>query len=266
MKLTVLCDNTTRIDGYYLGEPGASYYLEDGDTRILFDTGYSDVYLRNAEKMGIDLGNITALALSHGHDDHTGGLVHFPVTQRVPLYAHPEVFAPKRIEGKYIGSPLTKEELEKSFELKLTKDPVWLTDKLVYLGEIPRVNAYEARYAIGERLTEDGWVPDMLPDDTAMAYKGNEGLWIITGCSHSGINNITEYAKRVCGDERICGIVGGFHLLQMSSQTHRTVEWLGDIRPKYLRPCHCTCFHARAAIHNAVPVQETCVGDTVVIE
>ena len=154
MKLTVLCDNTTRIDGYYLGEPGASYYLEDGDTRILFDTGYSDVYLRNAEKMGIDLGNITALALSHGHDDHTGGLVHFPVTQRVPLYAHPEVFAPKRIEGKYIGSPLTKEELEKSFELKLTKDPVWLTDKLVFLGEIPRANAYEARYAIGERLTE----------------------------------------------------------------------------------------------------------------
>ena len=169
----------------------------------------------------------------------------------------------RRVE---IGSPIAKDELEKIFDLRISVKPVWLTDKLVWLGEIPRANNFESRYAIGERLTENGWVPDMLPDDTAMAYKGNEGLWIITGCSHSGINNIAEYAKRVCGEERICGIVGGFHLLQMSSQTHRTVEWLGDIRPKYLRPCHCTCFHARAAIHNAVPVQETCVGDTVVIE
>ena len=48
MKLTVLTDNTTRIDAYYLGEPGVSYYLEEGETRVLFDTGYSDVYLRNA--------------------------------------------------------------------------------------------------------------------------------------------------------------------------------------------------------------------------
>lgn len=266
MKLTVLCDNTTRIDAYFVGEPGASYYLEDGDVRILFDTGYSDVYLRNAEKLGIDLTNLTAVVLSHGHNDHTGGLVYFPAMRRVPLYAHPSAFAPKRFEGEDIGSPIAKDELEKIFDLRISVKPMWLTDKLVWLGEIPRANNFESRYAIGERLTENGWVADMLPDDTALAYRGNDGLWIITGCSHSGINNITEYAKCVCGDERICGIVGGFHLLKMSSQTHRTVEWLGDIRPKHLRPCHCTCFHARAAIHNAIPVQETCVGDTVVIE
>lgn len=266
MKLTVLCDNTTRIDAYYVGEPGVSYYLEDGDARILFDAGYSDVYLRNAEKRGIDLNNVTAVVLSHGHNDHTGGLVHFPATQRVPLYAHPAVFEPKRFEGEDIGSPIAIEEAAERFELHLSANPVQLTEHLTFLGEIPRESSYESRYAIGERRTEEGWQPDHLPDDTALVYRGKDGLWIITGCSHSGITNITEYAKKVCGDERICGIIGGFHLLKMSRQTEQTVAWLKQLQPKHLRPCHCTCFHARAAIHYAAPVQETCVGDVLEIE
>ena len=266
MKLTVLCDNTTRIDAYYLGEAGASYYLEDGDTRILFDTGYSDVYLRNAEKLGINLNRTTAIVLSHGHNDHTGGLVHFPDGQRLPLYAHPEVFAPKRFDGEDIGSPITKDAAAQRFDLRLSAQPVRLTERLTYLGQIPRSSSYESRYAIGERLTEDGWQPDFLPDDTALAYRGKDGLWIITGCSHSGITNITEYAKSVCGEDRICGIIGGFHLLKMSRQTEQTVRWLEKLRPAHLRPCHCTCFHARAAIHAAVPIEETCVGDVLKIE
>lgn len=55
MQLTVLVDNNTLIDRYYLGEPGVAYYLEDGDVRILFDVGYSDIFLRNAQALGIDL-------------------------------------------------------------------------------------------------------------------------------------------------------------------------------------------------------------------
>ena len=69
MKLTVLADNNTFIDQYYLGEPAVSYYIEIDDCRILFDTGYSDAFLRNALGLGIDLGAITHLVLSHGHND-----------------------------------------------------------------------------------------------------------------------------------------------------------------------------------------------------
>ena len=75
MKLTILTDNTTRIDEYYLGEPGVSYYIEDGERKILFDTGYSDVYLQNAKKLGIDLKQVDTVVLSHGHNDHTRGLL-----------------------------------------------------------------------------------------------------------------------------------------------------------------------------------------------
>ena len=74
MKLTVLVDNATIIDRYFLAEPAVSYLLEDGGARILLDTGYSDVFLKNARAMGIDLSRVTDIVLSHGHNDHTGGL------------------------------------------------------------------------------------------------------------------------------------------------------------------------------------------------
>ena len=58
MKLKVLEDNNTFIDNYYLGEPAVSYYIEDSNTKILFDVGYSDAFIKNAHKMNIDLNEI----------------------------------------------------------------------------------------------------------------------------------------------------------------------------------------------------------------
>ena len=62
---------------YYLAEPGVSYYIEDGNEKILFDTGYSTVIIENAKKMNINLNDVNKLVISHGHDDHTGGLIYF---------------------------------------------------------------------------------------------------------------------------------------------------------------------------------------------
>ena len=74
MKLTVLLDNNTFIDQYYLGEPGVSYFIEVDGKKVLFDVGYSDAFLTNAQKAGIDLADIDFVILSHGHLDHTRGL------------------------------------------------------------------------------------------------------------------------------------------------------------------------------------------------
>ena len=74
MKLTVLVDNNTIIDRYFYGEPGVSYLIECDGGRYLFDTGYSDLFLKNAIKMGISLLELDAIIISHGHNDHTWGL------------------------------------------------------------------------------------------------------------------------------------------------------------------------------------------------
>ena len=76
MKIRVLVDNNTLIDRYFVGEPAVCYYIEMDGMRILFDTGYSDVFLKNAGAMGMDMKDITHIVLSHGHNDHTGGLAH----------------------------------------------------------------------------------------------------------------------------------------------------------------------------------------------
>lgn len=127
MKLTVLADNNTFIDQYYLGEPAVSYYIEIDDCRILFDTGYSDAFLRNAQRLGIDLGAITHLVLSHGHNDHTGGLHAFLDSfdlSHVTLIAHPGCFEPKKDGDLAIGSPLTENEIRSRFLYQPARTPM----------------------------------------------------------------------------------------------------------------------------------------------
>ena len=262
MKLTVLTDNAARIDVYCLAEPGVCYAVEDGGRHILFDTGYSDVYVRNAETLGLDLARTDAVVLSHGHDDHTGGLAALPRTRTRPaLYACPDVFAPRREGGVPIGSPLTREQAAERFDLRLSREPVWLTERLVFLGAIPRVWEFEPPEPVGEVFLEGVWQPDTVADDSALAYRGRDGLTVVTGCSHAGVCNVVEHAKRVCGEERVAGVIGGFHLMTASPRARRTAEYLAQYRGAKLRPSHCTCFAARAAIHRLAPVEEVCVGD-----
>ena len=139
MKLQVLVDNNTFIDCYYLGEPGASYYIEDGPAKILFDTGYSDIFIKNAEDMGIDLGAITHLVLSHGHNDHTGGMKalaeRFDLSQ-TRLIAHPLCFAPKWAYEGYIGAPFDTAQVMGKFSCTLTHEPYWITENCLSLIHI----------------------------------------------------------------------------------------------------------------------------------
>ncbi|MCD6580637.1 MAG: MBL fold metallo-hydrolase, partial [Desulfuromusa sp.] len=110
MKITVLVDNNTLIDRYFLAEPGLSLLIEDDETTVLFDTGYSDIFLKNAFKMGKGLKNLNYLVLSHNHLDHTWGLEplirYFTELQieqrsfkRPTLVAHPEIFVSVSGEG-----------------------------------------------------------------------------------------------------------------------------------------------------------------------
>lgn len=166
MKLTVLEDNNTFIDRYYLAEPGVSYYIEDEDETILFDTGYSSVIIENAKKMNIDLQKVSKLVISHGHDDHTGGLPYFFKEKKdVELIAHPECFNYKEDEnGQFIGSPLTKEELSKVCNLTLSTSPIQVSKNIIYLGEIPSLNNFEPRYSIGKTFIDGEKTADKMLD------------------------------------------------------------------------------------------------------
>ena len=276
LTLTVLVDNTTLTDRDYCGEAGLSLLLETAGKKILFDTGLSGLFLANAEKMGIGLLNLDFLVLSHGHIDHTRGLAtlarHLAQATpegrqpRVPeIIAHPRCFWLKEKEGRKNGSEVSEEETRRQFPVTLSDKPVWITDDLVFLGEIPRKLAFE-RADPGKRrisLPDGRTEPDFLLDDSALAYRSGEGLVIVTGCSHAGICNITEYAKEVCGDEKVRDIIGGLHLTRPEPERmNKTGAYLGGLSLKALHACHCTSLPAKIALAAQCPVQEVGVGLT----
>lgn len=265
MRLTILTENTVMQGLHYYGEHGVSFYIEDGDTKILLDTGYSGVFLENAKKMGIDLGQLDVLAISHGHDDHIGGLGRFygeGLPQNLRVVAHPEVFADRYYREGKLSPSVTEAELREKCELILTRQPMMLSDHIVYLGQIPRLNDFEHQYAMGQKMLDGNLQDDFITDDTALAYCGKSGLYIITGCSHSGICNIAEYAKQVCGDQRIAGIIGGFHLFEEGERLEGTIHYFLENQVEKLYPCHCTSFQVRARINRELPICDAGVGLT----
>ena len=262
MKLVVLVDNNTYIDQYYLGEPALSIYLENAGKQYLFDTGYSDVYVKNAAAMQLELASLDAVIISHGHNDHTGGLAYFPVTKARPkLIAHPGIMDNKRAEGLNISIPVSEDYLRERFTPVFTKEPYWLDESLVFLGEIPRINAFENKEAVGELCCGACWQGDYVLDDSALGYCASDGIYIITGCSHAGICNIVEYAKKVTGKEQVKGIIGGLHLFSgCSEQAVQTIAYLKANVRGTIYPCHCTNLAAKAALYGSLPLGEVGVG------
>ena len=232
-KLWVLADNNTLIDRYFLGEPAASYYLEIDGLRILLDTGYSDVFLQNAEKLGLDLGRLTHIVLSHGHNDHTNGLAllaeRFDLSG-VRLIAHPRCLLPRWYGGEYIGPPADG-AISAACDYRPSKAPVWLSENCVFLGEIPTVHDFEQRRPLGRVLLDGEEQPNMV-----------------------------SHAQAVCGEPRIAGILGGFHLPRANSRVEKTASFLASLRPGVLYPCHCVSLAAKLELAKVLPVQEVGCG------
>lgn len=263
MKLKVLVENNTYIDQYFCGEPAVSFYIEDGESRILFDVGYSDVLIKNASMMNVDLNQISTIVFSHGHNDHTRGLTYLTKQydlSNVKIVAHPNAFKRRVCKGENIGSPILQEELEKQCQLHLAKNPKKVSGNLTFLGEIPTLCEFEPRRVVGKLKEGAVWKEDLILDDTALVYQNERGLYIITGCSHSGICNIIEYAKQVCKDERIVAVIGGFHLFEVNDRVEAVVHYFKENQIQLLYPCHCVSFKVKARIDQDIPIHEVGVG------
>ncbi|MCK5334104.1 MAG: MBL fold metallo-hydrolase [Candidatus Aenigmarchaeota archaeon] len=221
IKITVLHNEP---DEFVEETSGFSVLIETKTKKILFDTSYSDDIIENARKGKINLSNIDYLVLSHGHIDHTEGLKFVDFSEVKTLLAHPDCFQKKYFKGAgYVGIPFVLDYLRQKTKTTLTKEPYWLDEnKIVFLGQIPRKTDFEAKEPVGCLETGED---DFVLDDSAIAIKTDKGLVIISGCSHSGICNIIEYAKEVCDENKIYAILGGFHLFNKET-TDKTIEFI----------------------------------------
>lgn len=255
MKLSILTENVA--GGDFLAEHGISYLIEIDGEKILFDTGHSDVFLKNAKKKGVDIhSEVEMVVLSHGHWDHGDGL---EFIKNKTLFTHPSSFIKRYRKSDHtsVGLSLSKEEIQQKFKLIETTKPLKITEHLFFLGEIPRKNDFEAQTT---SFVDDAGNDDFIPDDSALAAIVNEQLIIITGCSHSGICNITEYAQEITGISSINTVLGGFHLKKQNRQTSQTIEYFKKKKTERLLPSHCTDLPALAAFYQSFPFQQIRTG------
>lgn len=245
MNLTVLCDNNTFIDSYLVGEPALSFYIENSKDKILFDLGYSNVFKVNAEKRNINLEKVNKIVLSHGHDDHTHGLKWQKFNSNTKLFYCNGCFEPKKIDEIDLTAPYTEKEMSKKFVLNEMKDCTEISKNLYCLGPIARQTKFEKDNPKLKTLKNGKWVQDKVLDDTALVYNGKKGLFVMTACSHSGVCNICEQAKRIF-KKKILAVIGGFHLFELTDQAKATIEYLKNENIPDLYPCHCTSLCVKA--------------------
>ncbi|MCK4222479.1 MAG: MBL fold metallo-hydrolase [Dehalococcoidia bacterium] len=271
LRLTTLSENTVKWL-WLLGEWGWSNLIEADGFRLLFDTGLGSSTVHNADCMGIDLTTVDKIALSHGHVDHTGGLRevlermrltvgHSNFLQkrpgRIDIIAHPEVWGPKFInhpgdpEYDFRGIPFQKIELEERQGARFveSREPVWITDDIVWSGEVPMLNDYEkivdiCYLKVGEGKYVDGnaeYIPDPLNDDAAIYIKTGLGLVIVLGCAHHGMINTIHHAQKITGMDKVHMVVGGTHLVKASDyQMDSTIRELKRLGVQRVGVSHCT--------------------------
>ena len=261
MKIYILNDNVA--NNGFKAEHGLSYFIEANGRKMLFDTGPSDVFLRNAKKQKIDPDEAEIIALSHGHWDHTNGLAEKnrgKTLEGKPLLAHPDTFIYRYSLRRYAhhGAPITEDEANAHFNLIYSREPYKIDEGIIFLGEIPRRTSFESSKVLAIKSDRQN---DYIKDDTAIAVIEQNKLHIVTGCSHSGIINIANYAKEITGFSQIETIIGGFHLQGSGMQTIETINHLEKLRVPNLYPSHCTMDPALTMLRERVPCGEVKSGD-----
>ncbi len=258
LKITILNDN---LSGRWCrAEHGLSYLIE-ADRTILFDTGASELISYNAQILNIDLQKIETIVLSHGHDDHTGGLMLFSGNK---LICHPDTFLKRYRKQNQtpLGIKWDEDEIASKFKLQTSRHPIQLSDQIFFLGEIPRINDFESKKTAFQKA--DG-TDDFVMDDSGLAIITSKGLVVVSGCAHSGICNMTAYAIKVTGIEKVHLVIGGFHLLNDDEITQMTIDWMKTMQVEQLIPSHCTSFSAQVAILNSYRFIPLKSGNVIVI-
>lgn len=253
MKIYILTENNASAG--FIAEHGLSYLIEH-DVDVLFDTGATDVFLQNANLLNKDLRHVKTVVLSHGHWDHGNGLKYIKDKK---LICHPGAFQKRysKARNKEIGIDIPFNNLSDKFEIVKTAKPHPISKNIIFLGEIPRLTSFESQTTFSKL---DDETDDFIMDDSGLVIKHNNEIIVISGCAHSGICNIVEYAKQVTGIQKIRAVIGGFHLKYNDLQTQETIEYFKNQDIKELYPSHCTELPVLTALYEEYKFKQLKTG------
>lgn len=250
----------------------------NASSTLLFDTGVSpDGLAVNAERLGIDVGTLQGVVLSHGHFDHAGGfdgLARLRGRSGLPLTVHPAVWTRRRLElpgGRTLEMPtLSQGALEREgFAVIERRQPSLLAGGILITGEVDRVTEFEHGMPPQHQAWDGhGWRhdPTVIDDQALVINVRGRGLVVITGCGHAGVVNIVRHAMRLTGVSTLLAVIGGFHLSGPAFEPviDPTVAALTELAPELIVPGHCTGWRAQHALAATLPAAwvQTSVGTT----
>ena len=259
-RITVLCENSVMRPRGLLGEHGFAALVERDGEKVLFDTGQGLALFQNAKSLGIDLPSIKKVVLSHGHNDHTGGLAGLLELGGEPdIYAHPAIFMSRYLEEDdgskdQIGIPFTRayfEDLGARFHLSEESQKV--ADGIVTTGEVRRETSFEKGDALLFRSPEDGGGKDTHPDDLSLVIESEESLTVLLGCAHAGLINILHHVEKMIPDKEIKTVLGGTHLgFSSEEQMTGTIEAMTSIGVERVGASHCTGLAGASRLREAL--------------
>jgi 7,8-dihydropterin-6-yl-methyl-4-(beta-D-ribofuranosyl)aminobenzene 5'-phosphate synthase len=239
MRIVTLIENL--VYGLELvAEHGLSFYIEDDNTKIILDTGQTGNFIRNAEKLNIEIAEIDALVLSHGHYDHAGGLYPFlDRNRKAKVYAKKTVFGRKYAGVKrFAGIPFLDKPLEG--RLHFTDRVTQLSEHIFIMPEIPVLNAKDTHFEGYNIYHDNHFLPDTFDDELYLALKQSDHVSILTSCSHRGITNICEHATRHF-KLPVNLILGGFHTRSSPPvQMDQLIDYFHQLKPRSIGVSHCT--------------------------
>lgn len=250
LKITCVVDNTANFGTEYYSEHGLSFIIEYDNYKILFDTGRTpEVLKRNMELLN-GFETLKYVVVSHGHEDHTGGLQYIIDNSSATILLNENTLLPKyvMIDGsmRFVGTKIneTAKKAEVGSKIEYVEKITEIAPDIFIFGEIQMKNDFED-ISPSFFVEENGeFSRDNFNDEQVLVIRTGKGLVILSGCAHKGIVNtlssVVEYFN-----EDIYAVIGGTHLITAEEdRVNRTVEEIVKFQAKHLMFGHCNGFDA----------------------
>ncbi len=252
MIIKVLEEDTAKSDDLQ-AEHGLSLYIETKNHKIIYDCGETDAFIKNAEKMGVDIKKVDTLILSHGHYDHGGGIPYFLKKNKTSqVYINKNSFGNFfNADGKYIG--LDKDMMNCS-RIIYVEDTLKIDSELYLFSANNYERSYNSdNYGLKKVVNGKSENDDFLHEQYLIVKEGKKNV-LFSGCSHKGILNILDWAKPF----NISAFVGGFHFFKIDmndegkSELDRMACELDKYKIKFYTG-HCTGQEQYKYLKNKLP-------------